>query len=107
MKRSAQAIRLTLLIVFLLPLSIIASGVSAREKQASDPQAQQSGQQEKKGRQGNVELLHVQGNVYVIAGAGANITVQVGNRFVMVVDSGVAQMSEEVLSAIRSLTDKL
>ncbi len=106
MKRRAQAIRLTLLILFLLPLSIIAGGVSAREKQASGPQARQLGQQEKKGRQGSVELLHVQGNVYVIAGAGSNITVQVGNRFVMVVDSGVAQMTEEVLAAIRSLTDK-
>ena len=27
---------------------------------------------------GKVEMLHVQGNVYMIAGAGANITVQVG-----------------------------
>jgi hypothetical protein len=26
-----------------------------------------------------VEVLHVQGNVYMIAGAGANITVQVGD----------------------------
>jgi glyoxylase-like metal-dependent hydrolase (beta-lactamase superfamily II) len=53
-----------------------------------------------------VELLHVQGSVYMIAGAGANITVQVGNRYVMVVDSGVPQLSEEVLAAIRSITDK-
>jgi glyoxylase-like metal-dependent hydrolase (beta-lactamase superfamily II) len=53
-----------------------------------------------------VELLHVQGNVYMIAGAGANITVQVGDDYVIVVDSGVPQKSDEVLGAIRSVTSK-
>jgi glyoxylase-like metal-dependent hydrolase (beta-lactamase superfamily II) len=55
---------------------------------------------------GKVELLHVQGNVYMIAGAGGNITVQIGDQAVMVVDTGVAQMSDTVISAIRALTDK-
>jgi cyclase len=53
-----------------------------------------------------VEMLHVQGNVYMIAGAGANITVQVGSEFVFVVDAGLPQMSDEILAAIRSVTDK-
>jgi len=52
------------------------------------------------------ELLHVQGNVYMIAGAGANITFQVGDEFVILVDTGLPQMSEEVLAAIRSVTNK-
>ncbi len=55
---------------------------------------------------GKVEMLHVQGNVYVISGAGANITVQVGEQVVTVVDAGIAQKSEEVLSLIRGLTNK-
>jgi glyoxylase-like metal-dependent hydrolase (beta-lactamase superfamily II) len=55
---------------------------------------------------GKVELLHVQGNVYVISGAGANITVQVGEQVVTVVDAGVAQKSDQVLALIRSVTDK-
>ena len=42
----------------------------------------------------------------MIAGAGANITVQVGEQLVFVVDSGVAPMSDQVLAAIRSVTDK-
>jgi glyoxylase-like metal-dependent hydrolase (beta-lactamase superfamily II) len=53
-----------------------------------------------------VEILRVQGNVYMIAGAGANITVQVGKEVVFLVDSGLAQMSNQVLAAIRSVTDK-
>jgi glyoxylase-like metal-dependent hydrolase (beta-lactamase superfamily II) len=55
---------------------------------------------------GKVEILHVQGNVYMIAGAGANITVQVGDQVVIVVDAGVAEKSDEVLAAIRSVTDE-
>jgi glyoxylase-like metal-dependent hydrolase (beta-lactamase superfamily II) len=55
---------------------------------------------------GKLELLHVQGNVYMIAGAGGNITVQIGDQAVMVVDTGVARTSDAVISAIHSLTDK-
>jgi cyclase len=55
---------------------------------------------------GKVELLHVQGNVYMIAGAGGNITVQIGDQAVMIVDAGVAQMSDRVITAIRALTAK-
>jgi glyoxylase-like metal-dependent hydrolase (beta-lactamase superfamily II) len=55
---------------------------------------------------GKVELLHVQGNVYMIAGAGGNIAVQVGDQSVMVVNTGVARMSDTVISAIHALTDK-
>jgi glyoxylase-like metal-dependent hydrolase (beta-lactamase superfamily II) len=55
---------------------------------------------------GKVQLLHVQENVYMIAGAGANITVQVGDQSVMLVDTGIPQMSDKVIAAIRALTDK-
>jgi cyclase len=67
---------------------------------------QVSAQENQAGDRGKIEVLHVQGNVYMIAGAGANITVQVGPQFVIVVDSGLAQRSAEVLAAIRNLTDK-
>jgi glyoxylase-like metal-dependent hydrolase (beta-lactamase superfamily II) len=55
---------------------------------------------------GEVQLLHVQDNVYMIGGAGANITVQVGDEVVMVVDTGLAEMSDKVITAIQALTDK-
>ena len=53
-----------------------------------------------------VETLHVQGQVHMIAGAGGNIAVQVGDTGVLMVDTGYEQMSGKVLAAIRSLTDK-
>jgi cyclase len=53
---------------------------------------------------GAIEVLPVQGSVYLLAGAGSNITVQVGPEAVMVVDTNEAAMSEKVLAAIRTLS---
>ena len=53
-----------------------------------------------------VHILKVQGNVYMLVGAGGNITVHAGDEGVLLVDSGVAQMSNKVLAAIHSLSDK-
>jgi len=55
---------------------------------------------------GKIELMHVQGNVYMIAGAGANISVQIGDKSVLLVDTGNGQASDKVLTAIRALTNK-
>jgi glyoxylase-like metal-dependent hydrolase (beta-lactamase superfamily II) len=53
---------------------------------------------------GEIQILPVQGSVYMLAGAGSNITVQVGPDAVMVVDSNEAGMSAKVLAAIRTLS---
>ena len=53
-----------------------------------------------------LQVLPVQGNIYVIAGAGGNIAVQVGSEGVLVVDTGLAGRSEQVLAEIRKLSDK-
>jgi len=53
-----------------------------------------------------VHILPVQGNIYMLVGAGGNITLQSGNDGVLLVDTGVAQMSEKVLAAVRSISDK-
>ena len=54
----------------------------------------------------SLETLPVQGNVSMIAGAGGNIVVQVGAQGLVVVDSGTAARSEEVLAAIRKLSNR-
>ena len=53
-----------------------------------------------------LEVLPVQGNVYIIAGAGGNIAVQIGQQGVLVVDTGLAGTSDKVLAEIRKLSDK-
>jgi glyoxylase-like metal-dependent hydrolase (beta-lactamase superfamily II) len=56
--------------------------------------------------QGDLDVLPVQGNVYMIAGAGGNITVQIGDMGVLVVDTGLAPMSDKVIAAVRKLSTK-
>ena len=52
-----------------------------------------------------VETLHVQGKVHMIAGAGGNIGVQIGDEGILLVDTGYEQMSGKVLDALRKLSD--
>ena len=53
-----------------------------------------------------IEILHVQDNVYALFGAGGNTTVQIGTAGVLVVDSQYAQMSDKLLAAIRTLSER-
>src|SRR3954454_14346 len=55
---------------------------------------------------GEVHVLPVQGNVYMLAGAGGHIVAQIRDEAVRVVDRGTAQRSEKVLAAIRKLSNK-
>jgi glyoxylase-like metal-dependent hydrolase (beta-lactamase superfamily II) len=54
---------------------------------------------------GEVRTVHVQGNVHMIVGAGANVAVQVGDDGVLVVDTGASGMADKVLAAVRRLSD--
>ena len=54
--------------------------------------------------QQRLEVLPVQGNVFVIVGAGGNTTVQIGPEGALVVDAQPAALSGAVLDAIRSVT---
>src|SRR5215510_4611690 len=51
-----------------------------------------------------IHTLPVQGNVYMLVGAGGNMTVQVGNDGVLIVDTQYAPLSEKILAAIRTLS---
>src|SRR5579863_7463867 len=53
-----------------------------------------------------VHILPVQGNIYMLVGAGGNITVQAGDDGVLLVDAGVAPMAEKVLAAVQSISNK-
>src|SRR5262245_55322304 len=50
---------------------------------------------------GDVKAVHVQGNVHMIVGAGANIAVQVGEDGVLVVDTGPAGTRDKVPAAVK------
>jgi glyoxylase-like metal-dependent hydrolase (beta-lactamase superfamily II) len=50
-----------------------------------------------------LEVLKVQGNVYVVVGAGGNVVVQVGEEGVLVVDTGLEPSAGKVLETIKKL----
>ena len=68
--------------------------------------AQQNPPAQNWGNNGEINSFHVQGNVYLLVGAGGNIVVQTGEEGVLVVDTGLAQYADKVLAAIRKLSDK-
>ncbi|HEX6993130.1 MAG TPA: MBL fold metallo-hydrolase [Gammaproteobacteria bacterium] len=50
-----------------------------------------------------IRSMHVKGNVWAIFGAGGNVTVQIGDEGVLVVDTGTAATAESVREEIRRL----
>jgi glyoxylase-like metal-dependent hydrolase (beta-lactamase superfamily II) len=52
-----------------------------------------------------IEILPVQKQVYMLVGAGANVTAQIGKEGVLLVDSGTADKTPALLAAVRHLTE--
>jgi cyclase len=61
-------------------------------------------QQPQKRSDDEVHVLPVQGNIYMLVGAGGNIAVQTGDDGILLVDTGTAPMSDKVLAAIHSIS---
>jgi glyoxylase-like metal-dependent hydrolase (beta-lactamase superfamily II) len=55
---------------------------------------------------GEIHVLPVQGNLYMLVGDGGNIAVQVGEQGPLVVDTGRGALADKVIAAIRKLSDK-
>jgi cyclase len=55
---------------------------------------------------GTLRTLHVQGKVHMIVGDGGNIVVQAGDEGVLVIDTGLEPRGDELLAAIRRISDK-
>jgi cyclase len=56
-------------------------------------------------QQSSVEVLQLRPDFYMIAGAGGNVAVQIGSDGVVVVDSGTADKADEIIAAIKKLTN--
>jgi cyclase len=56
--------------------------------------------------EGDIQVLPVQGNVYLLSGAGANIAVQAGDDGVLLVDTGDGKYNDQVVAAIKKLSTK-
>ena len=52
---------------------------------------------------GEIHVLQVQGNVYLLTGDGSNIAVQTGEQGAFVVDTGTGKLADKVVAAIKKL----
>jgi len=55
---------------------------------------------------GEIRSLQVRDNVYMLVGAGGNITMQVKDEGILLVDTQFAPLSEKIVAAIRKISDK-
>src|SRR5207247_3725120 len=55
---------------------------------------------------GKIHVFHVAGNVYMLAGDGANIAVQVGPQGALVVDTGAGKLSDQIVPEIGKLSSR-
>ena len=53
-------------------------------------------------RDGQVHVLPVQGNIFMLVADGTNITASIGRDGIAVVNTGSAQMTDKVLAALTS-----
>ena len=88
-------------------LAVCAAGLTAQQQASSQQQIRTAKQMPFPAKPDwaklELDVLPVQGKVHLIAGAGGNIAVQVGDDGVLLVDSGYEQMSGKVIAAIRKL----
>ena len=54
-------------------------------------------------KDGEVHVLPVQGNVYMLVADGINLTASLGADGILLVNSGPAQMSDKILAAVKQL----
>ena len=90
--------------VVAVPATAVLAAFTAGGAGASAPQGQPRAPQPPAAASGAVQVVHVQGHVYMLVGAGANIAASVGDNGVLLVDTGTAAASEQVLAAIRGLS---
>ena len=96
-----QVIRWWSGVAIVLAIAIAASVAARAQQRGNRPPADPAA-----ANANDVRAVPVQGNVYLIVGAGSNIVASVGDSGVLLVDAGTAAASEKVLAAIRGVTAK-
>ena len=84
------------------------SNVTASRATTATSTGQRSARADDRSEATNAQLrvVHVQGKVHMIVGDGGNIVVQAGDEGVLVIDTGLEARGDELLAAIRRISDK-
>jgi cyclase len=80
------------------------AGARPEDLAETAPQTAREGGQNQNLDNVEIKVQPAQGNVYMLIGAGGNVTVQVGKDGVLVVDTQYAPLSSKIVAAIRTLS---
>jgi len=99
-KKSSSPRTLRMAVIAAVPAVLGLAGILYAQNQAPRPPQQQNFD--------NVveNVLPVQGNIYMMVGAGGNSTISIGKDGVLVVDTQFAPVAPKMLAEIKKLTDK-
>jgi cyclase len=106
MRRAAAWACLTMSLAVLTRVSAQQSPTDLMIQSRSQEQPQSSARRIALPSGNPLEVLPVQGSVFMIAGGPSNIAVQVGAEGVLLVDAGTAEMSDKILEAIHAISDR-
>jgi cyclase len=81
-----------------------AEGLARTRPAAGPPQTSRAVDAEP--HNGEIHVMPLRNNVYMLAGDGGNIVVQVGDEGAFVVDTGTGTLADKTIAAIRKLSDK-
>ena len=77
-----------------LAMAVCAGGAAAERPRPAQSSAAQDGQAKPDSQ---VHIFHAQGNVYMLVEPTSNITLQIGEKYIIVVDTGVPELSDQVM----------
>ncbi len=87
----------------LLGLCALAGPAAAQTDMAA---AESHGEQNADFSKAEIHVLPVQGNIYMLVGDGANITLQSGKQGELLVNTGFEAMSDKLIATIRKYSDR-
>jgi len=99
LRLTRMALAAVFVMVYVAPVAYGQTRNGARPEASSNNNSRSGGA-------GEVHILPVQGNIYMLAGAGGNITVQAGEDGILLVDTGSGPLSEKVIEAIQPLSKR-
>src|ERR1700722_10804031 len=68
--------------------------------------AESHGEQNADVSKAEIHVLPVQGNIYMVVGDGANITLQAGKQGLLLVNTGFEKLSDKLIAAIKKYSDR-
>jgi len=86
-----------------LAIGVLSGAASAQTDMAA---AESHGEQNTDFSKAELHVWPVQGNIYMLVGDGANITLQVGKQGALLVNTGFDKMSDKVIAVVKKMSER-